>query len=38
ALASMIAGVWTLSHFIFVRPMKKVQQQYAKVQQQTQLV
>ena len=23
ALASMIVGVWTMSHFIFVRPMKK---------------
>ena len=38
ALASMIVGVWTMSHFIFVRPMKKVQQQSAKVKQQTQIV
>ncbi|HCZ9971031.1 TPA: YeeE/YedE family protein [Staphylococcus aureus] len=38
ALASMIVGVWTMSHFIFVRPMKKVKQQSAKAQQQTQIV
>ncbi|KXA33623.1 hypothetical protein HMPREF3211_02207 [Staphylococcus aureus] len=38
ALASMIVGVWTMSHFIFVRPMKKVHQQSAKVKQQTQIV
>ncbi|HFG9102938.1 TPA: YeeE/YedE family protein [Staphylococcus argenteus] len=38
ALAAMIAGVWTISHFMFVRPMKKVQQQVDKAQQQTQLV
>ncbi len=37
ALASMIVGVWTMSHFIY-HPMKKVQQQSAKVKQQTQIV
>lgn len=26
ALASMIFGVWTMSYFIFIRPMKKMQQ------------
>lgn len=38
ALAAMIAGVWTISHFMFVRPMKKVQQQVDKVQQHTHVV
>ncbi|MDU6688986.1 MAG: YeeE/YedE family protein, partial [Staphylococcus epidermidis] len=26
ALASMIIGVWFMSYFIFVKPMKKLQQ------------
>ncbi|MCO6061017.1 YeeE/YedE family protein, partial [Pseudomonas sp. MOB-449] len=38
ALASMIVGGLSMSHFIFVRPMKKVHQQSAKVKQQTQIV
>lgn len=25
-LASMIAGVWFMSYFIFIKPMKKLQQ------------